>query len=151
MTTENQEITQEVVARNPTPAEVAYSSANGDSSKYASADDLLANAPKDIIECDVENVFSGLTVRIRGLTAAQSAHVRQMSFNMQGRRPEVAWALMEVTQFELGVIQPKLTHEQALMLHRTAGPSFTKVIEKLDEISGTNKEELRKAQKEFQE
>ncbi len=143
--------TQEVVQRRPTEAEAGYSSANGDSKKYASVDDLLANAPKDIIERDVPDVFGGLTVKVRGLTAAQSAHVRQMSFNMQGRRPEVAWALMEVTQFELGVVQPKLTHEQALMLHRTAGPSFTRVIEVLDEISGTNKEELRKAQKEFQE
>jgi hypothetical protein len=124
---------------------------NGATKRYATAEELLTNAPLDIREQDVEDVFGGLTVRVRGLTAAQSAHVKQQSFNMEGRAPDVAWGLMEITQFELGVVEPKLKHEQVLMLHRTSGPSFAKVINALDELSGIGKEELRKAQKEFQE
>src|SRR5215471_3517424 len=125
-----------------------YATSNGDGipRRYATAEELLTNAPKDIIEKDVEDVFGGLTVRVRGLTAAQAAHVKQQSFNMSGRGPDLAWAQMEITQFELGVIEPKLKREQVLMLHRTAGPSFTKVIQVLDEISGIGKEELRTAQ-----
>jgi hypothetical protein len=130
-----------------------YATSNGDIPKrYASAEDLLLNAPKDIIEQDIEDVFGGLTIRVRGLTASQAAHVKQQSFNVSGRGgAEVAWSRMEIAQFELGVIEPSLTHDQVLMLHRTSGPSFTKVISVLDEISGIGKEELREAQKEFQE
>lgn len=131
-----------------------YSTGNGGvPRRYATPEEMLANAPKDIIEKDVEDVFGGLIVRVRGLTAAQSAHIRQQSLSMRGggRAPELGWAQMEILQFELGVIEPKMTHEQVLMLHRTSGPSFTKVISVLDEISGIGKEELREAQREFQE
>lgn len=126
-------------------------SPNGSGSRYASADDILAAAPKDIKEQDVEDVFGGLIIRVRGLTAAQAAQVKQESFNMRGRTPEVGWAQMERLQFQLGVIEPQFTPEQVLMLHRISGPSFNKVIEVLDEISGIGKESLREAQKEFQD
>lgn len=143
----NEQITIE--AANP---DREYATSNGVAkSKYATAEDLLAGAPKDIEEDDVENVFGGLTIRVRGLTAAQAAHVKQLSFNMQGRSPDIVWSQMEIAQFELGVIEPALTHEQVLMLHRTSGPSFAKVIDVLDKLSGIGKEELRKAQTEFQE
>ena len=143
-------VTQELESRKPTAPEAAYASANGGSHKYATAEEMITNAPKDIKEQDVEDVFGGLTVRVRGLTASKAAHVKQMSFNMKGRNAEVAWAQMEIAQFEFGVIEPQLTHEQVLMLHRTSGPSFARVIEVLDEISGIGKEELRKAQQDFQ-
>lgn len=116
---------------------------------YLTPEEALTNAPNDIVEDDVEGVFGG-KVRIRSLTAAQQARVKQVSLNLSGRNPDVAWAEMERTQFQLGVIEPKFTAEQVLMLHRMSGPSFAKVIERIDEISGTNKEELRKAQQEFQ-
>jgi hypothetical protein len=137
VTTENQE-TEVLASQNGQP-------------QYATADELLTNAPQDIREEDVTNVFGGLTVRIRGLTAAQAAHVKSVSFNMQGKSPEVGWGQMEIAQFEMGVIRPKLSHEQVIMLHRMSGPSFTKVIEALDALSGIGKDELRKAQQEFQE
>ena len=131
--------------------EVLPAPENGHHPRYATAEELLLGAPKDIEERDVTDVFGGLTVRVRGLTASQSAHVKQQSLTLKQRGAEMAWAQMEITQFELGVIEPKLTHEQVLMLHRTSGPSFQKVIDVLDEISGIGKDELRKAQQEFQE
>lgn len=119
--------------------------------EYATADDLLAAAPLDIQEKDVTDVFGGKTVRIRGLTAAQAAHVKSVSFQTQGRTPSVAWGQMEIEQFKLGVLKPKLEHNQVVMLHRMSGPSFAKVIAALDELSGIEKDELREAQKEFQD
>lgn len=132
-----------------TPTEVEAT--NGTPRSYATAEQLLENAPKDIIEKDVENVFGGLTVRVRGLTASQAARVKQLSFNIKGNTPEVGWSQMEIAQFEMGVIQPVMAHEQVVMLHRMSGPSFARVIEVLDEISGIGKEELRTARTEFQE
>jgi hypothetical protein len=145
-----EELPEKTTVEEPNPDRV-YDTSNGVPRRYATAEELLSNAPKDIVERDVEDVFSGLTVRVRGLTAAQAAHVRQQSLNMGRGGASVVWAQMEIAQFELGVIEPKLAHEQVVMLHRMAGPSFAKVIEVLDEISGIGKEELRKAQEEFQE
>lgn len=152
MSTVNQpQLPSSVEGENP---DREYKSGNGAGIKvkYATAEEVLNNAPKDIIEADVEEVFGGLTLRIRGLTAAQSAHVKQLSFQVKGgRQPEFGWAQMEIAQFELGVIEPSFSKDQVLMLHRTSGPSFAKVIAKLDEISGIGKDELREAQREFQE
>lgn len=124
---------------------------NGHGPRYATVDEILANAPKDIVERDVTGVFGGSTIRVRSLTAAQSAHIRQKSLILGGRSPDVVWAEMERLQFELAVVEPKFTKEQVLMLHRMSGPSFSKVIGVIDEMSGIGKEELRTAQKEFQE
>lgn len=138
-----------------TPTEVmpadATETANGHRPRYATVDEVLTNAPKDIIERDVTDVFGGLTVRVRSLTAAQSAHVKQKSINLGGRDPNVVWAEMERAQFELGVVEPKFDTQQVLMLHRMSGRSFNKIIQILDEISGIGKEQLREAQREFQE
>ena len=116
--------------------------------EYLSVDQALENAPADCEECDVE-AFGG-KVRVRALTAAQSARVRQVSVNMRGQAPEIMWAAMEMEQFRLGVIVPKFNADQVRTLHLQSGRSFAAVIAKLDEISGLNKEELRKAQQEFQ-
>jgi hypothetical protein len=104
----------------------------------------------DIEEKDVTDVFDGKTVRIRGLTAAQAAHVKSVSFQTQGRTASVAWGMMEITQFELGVIKPKLEHSQVVMLHRMSGPSFAKIIAALDELNVIDQDELRNTQKKFQ-
>lgn len=129
-----------------TEKKAATNGAVGDG--YLTVSEAIDNAPADCIEEDVEGVFGG-KVRIRGLTAAQAARVKQESINLSGRNPDVVWSAMERTQFELGVIQPQFTADQVRTLHLTSGPSFAKVIARLDAISGMDKEELRNAQKEF--
>jgi hypothetical protein len=119
-------------------------------SGYLTVDEAIENAPADLKEKDVEDVFGG-KVRIRSLTAHQAARVKQLSLNLKGKTPDVAWAEMEKAQFELGVIEPKFNRDAVEKLHRTSGPSFAKVIAELDSLSGTDKEELRKAQDEFQD
>ena len=116
---------------------------------YVTAAEAVERAPSDCKEEDVENVFGG-KVRIRGLTAAQSARVKQESIKLGGRNPDVVWAAMELLQFEMGVIQPQFSAAQVQKLHVTAGPSFTKVITAIDALSGTSEEERKKAHEAFQ-
>jgi hypothetical protein len=131
----------------PPGAETHAVSANG----YLSAEAALSNAPLDLDEQDVEGVFGG-KVRIRALTAAQQAAVKQAGVSIGGSQQNVAvsFGAIERKQFELGVIAPAFTAEQVRTLHATSGPSFTRVIEALDKLSGMNKEALRDAQKAFQ-
>lgn len=128
--------------------------ANGEKSRvpsgYLTVDKAKENAPKDLKEEDVEGVFGG-KVRVKSLTAAQSARVKQVSINMSGRNPDVIWAAMELLQFEYGVIIPKFDADDVRTLHLESGPSFAKVIAKIDELSGTDKEEMAKAQAAFPE
>jgi hypothetical protein len=115
---------------------------------YVTALEAIERAPADCKEEDVENVFGG-KVRIRGLTAAMQARVKQESIKLGGRSPDVVWAAMELVQFELGVIEPKFSTAQVRTLHTTAGPSFAKVISAIDALSGTSEEERKKAQAAF--
>jgi hypothetical protein len=106
-------------------------------SKYLTAEEAVENAPKDLVEKDVEDVFCG-TVRVRSHTAAQAANLRQFIAKVDGRgRPAPDLIGMEREQFRIGVIEPKFSAEQVLAMHLTSGPSFARVIEALDEISGT--------------
>jgi hypothetical protein len=127
----------------------ATKEATNGKSRYATAEEVMAAAPFDCKEEDVEDVFGGKVFRIRGLTAAMQSRVKQESIKLGGRSPDVIWAAMELVQFELGVIEPKLSTSQVQTLHATAGPSFTKVIAAIDALSGTSEEERKKAQAAF--
>lgn len=120
--------------------------------RIATAEELLKAAPKDIVE-EVLTIseWDGLKVKVRSLTAARGAKVKQASIDLSGENPDVAWGDMEVTQFECGVVEPKLTRDQVKQLHRSSGAGFQRVIAWIDEHSGIDKEELRKAQREFRE
>jgi hypothetical protein len=115
---------------------------------YLSADAALANAPADLEEVDVDDVFGG-RVRIRALTAAQTAVVRQHTVDTRGKNPQITWADMERKQFQLGVIMPAFNADQVRTLHATSGRSFARVIAEIDRISALDKEALRDAQKDF--
>lgn len=120
------------------------SSPNG----YITVQRALELAPADLEERDVR--FLDGKVRVRALTAAQVARVKQASINLAGRNPDVAWGDMERMQFELGVIEPQFTGDQVRTLHLSCpAGEFQRVIDALDQMSGTDKEELRKAQREF--
>jgi hypothetical protein len=131
-------------------ADEVQANGNGGTSSagYLTVDQAIENAAADRVEADVTDVFGG-RVRIRSLSAAQQARVKQASMNLGGRNPTIAWAEMERLQFELGVIEPKFTAEQVKKLHIESGPSFARVIEEIDRVSGLNKEELRQAQEDF--
>lgn len=109
--------------------------------------------PGDLKEADVEDVpVKGETVRVRGLPAKYSAEVSsQMKMTQEGREQvaRVDVATMEVLQFAHGVIDPTFTQEEALEVQKRFGPAFRKVIEKIDELSGIDKEALENAEQRF--
>lgn len=112
------------------------------------AEEIL-NAPSDLVDEILDVPEWGGKIKIRSLTAAASAKVKQASIDLAGKSIDVVWAAMEKAQFELGVVEPKFSKEQVNVLHHKFGPSFKRVTDALDRISGTNKEELRQAHEAF--
>lgn len=125
------------------------SSANG-ASGYLTAEQIEANAAKDIIERDVEDVFGG-KVRIRTLTAAEATRVQQAGVKvLPGGGFRLSLPDAQIAKFELGVVQPKLEHNAVLRLYQQSGSSFARVLAAIDEISGTGDDEMLRAQAAFQ-
>jgi len=109
--------------------------------------------PADLREADVEDVpVPGQSVRVRGLAAAYSAEVMgQMKLVSDGREQvaKVDVAMMERLQFVHGVIEPRFTPEEARVVQERFGPAFRKVVEKIDELSGIDKEAVENAEARF--
>jgi hypothetical protein len=112
---------------------------------------ILDAAPNDIIEEELEVPEWGVSVKIRSFTAAQNAQIKQRGYGFHGEQMSVAWAEMEILQFQQGVIEPRFDEDQVRTLHLSSGRGFQRVIDRLDQLTGTDKEELRKARIEFQD
>lgn len=113
---------------------------------YLSRDQLLARP--DLEERDVE-VRAG-KLRVRELTAAQVARINQLNVRVRKGEPIADIAGMQVAKFELGVIEPKLSHDDVVSIHKTwPEAEFGKVLQAIDEISGTGEDALEDAQAGF--
>lgn len=112
----------------------------------------IKKAPSDLFEETIEIPEWGGHIRLRSLTAAQSTTVRQEGLKFKGSGDtDVAWERMETLQVTMGLVDPPLTEEQVRELRLTKSASgFQRIIDWLDTKSGMDKEELRKAQQEFQ-
>lgn len=132
----------------PTPGNAVKATQRGEL-PIGTVEQILEAAPKDIVTDVLEVPEWGFAVRVQSFTAAQSAAVKQRGFGFKGEETTVAWAEMEIMQFQMGVIEPKFTEEQVRQLHLSSGPGFARVIEKLDELGKIDKEALRKAREEF--
>jgi hypothetical protein len=110
---------------------------------YLTGDEMEHNAAADIVEQDVDDVFGG-RVRVRSLTAHQAAKVQQASFKLGGRGGQdvqVSVTNLEVAKFQEGVVIPAdLDHNRVMRLYQNSGPSFQKVLNAIDEISGTGEQ-----------
>jgi hypothetical protein len=85
------------------------------------------SGPGDLKEADVEDVpVEGESVRVRGLPAAYSRDVIS------------------------GCVEPQFTVEEADAVAQRYGPAFEKVVSKVDELSGVDKEGIEEAQARFQ-
>lgn len=115
-----------------------------------SVEDILKAAPSDIIEEVIEIPEWKCSVRLRSFTASQSARVRQRGFAFRGEETAVAWAEMEILQFQIGVKEPNFTEEQVRQLHMESGRGFARVIAWLDEKSGIDKKALEESREQFQ-
>lgn len=114
-----------------------------------SVEHILKKAPEDIVTEIIDIPEWECSVKLRSSTAAQSAAIKERGFAFRGEETEVAWAEMEITQFQQGVVEPHFTEDQVRELHLSSGRGFARVIENLDRISKIDKEALRKAREEF--
>ena len=111
--------------------------------------------PGDCEEADVEDVpVKGESVRVRGLAAAYSneAQSEALEYITTPKGDTVATintAKMEVLQFAHGVIEPQFNVQEAEQVARKFGPAFKKVIAKIDELSGVDKEAVEQAEARF--
>jgi hypothetical protein len=111
--------------------------------------------PGDVQEAEVQDVpTKGDSVLVRGLPAAYSNRAQSEALELiTGRRGEqsatVNTAKLEVIQFAAGCVEPKFSEKEAEVIATKYGPAFKKVISKIDELSGVNKEEIEAAQARF--
>lgn len=114
-----------------------------------SVKDILDKAPADLAEEVLEIPEWGCSVRVRSLTAAQSARIRTRGYKTEGERTTIAWAAMEQMQFQEAVVEPKFSERDVQKLHLKSGRGFARVLEWIEEHSKIDKEALREIQKEF--
>lgn len=111
--------------------------------------------PGDLKEAEIEDVpVDGSSVLVRGLPAAYSnqatSEALEMKTTPQGDQvATVNTARLEVLQFVHGVIEPEFNIDEARIIAEKYGPAFKKVVAKIDELSGIDKEALESAQARF--
>ena len=121
-----------------------------------STKDAWLNGPGDLQTAVVEDVpVKGSSVKVRGLPAAFSNRASSEALKMvTGARGEqtatVDTAKMSVLQFAHGCVEPSFTEDEAQKVAEKYGPSFNKVVAKIDELSGVDKEAIDSANERFQ-
>lgn len=110
----------------------------------------ILNAPSDLVHEIVDVPEFGCAVKIRSLTAAQSAKVRQAGIVGVGDKARLDFAALEKAQFLHGVAEPKFRPEDVNVLHHRSGPGFQRVIKAVDRISGTDPKSLKETLESFQ-
>ena len=118
-----------------------------------SSKEAWLTGPGDLAEADVEDVPSpGQSVRVRALSAKYSAEVQgQMKLVSEGTSQvaKIDVAAMERLQFQYGVIEPTFGEAEVAIIQERMGPSFRKVVAKIDELSGIDKEAIEKTEQRF--
>ena len=109
----------------------------------------------DLKEADVEDVpVPGESVRVRGLPAAYSNQAQSEALEMktigQTQTATVNTARLEELQFVHGCVEPSFSEGEAHQIAQKYGPAFKKVIAKIDELSGVDKEAIETAEARFQ-
>jgi uncharacterized protein (DUF1684 family) len=113
------------------------------------------DGPGDLETAEVEDVpVPGQSVLVRGLPAVYSAEIQsKLTLETRGRQQvaTVDIPTMERLQFLHGVVEPAFTPDEALVVQAKYGPAFQKVIAKIDELSGINKEAVAETEARFQD
>lgn len=112
------------------------------------------NGPGDLKQDTVEDVpVPGESVLVRGLPAAYSNEATSEALELKTIGDQqiatVNTAKMEVLQFAHGCVDPQFSVEQARLISEKYGPAFKKVVNKIDELSGVNKEAYEEAKARF--
>lgn len=118
-----------------------------------STKDAWLQGPGDLREAEVHDVpVPGMSVRVRGLSARYAADMQgQVKVVTQGREQvaKIDAAGMELLQFVHGVIEPTFSEAEARQVQERFGPAFKKVIEKIDALSGIDKDAVENAEARF--
>lgn len=120
-----------------------------------STKDAWLNGPSDLAEGVVEDVpAKGQNIKVRGLPAQFSNEAQSKALKMiTGARGEqsatVDVAVMSVIQFANGCVEPQFTVQEAEQIAKKFGPAFFKVVNKIDELSGVDKEAIENANDQF--
>ena len=113
--------------------------------------------PSDLAEGIVEDVpVKGESVKVRALPAqfsneAQSKALKMITGNRGEQTATVDVAVMARLQFEHGVIEPNFSPQEVAQIAEKFGPAFHKVVEKIDELSGVDKEAIQAESAKFQD
>ena len=128
---------------------------NGDlpeSSRTALTAAQIMAAPPDCREEWVEVPEWGGWLKLRSPTALAAASIKSAGvvLDAETETANLDMAAMERAQVLHGVVEPALTPEQVAEMQKRFGPSFGKVVAKLDELAGPlsakdGEEKLRKA------
>lgn len=111
--------------------------------------------PGDLREADVEDVpVEGESVRVRGLAAAfsnqASSEALEMVTTPKGDQiARVNTEKLEVLQFAHGCVDPSFDTAEAQRIAEKYGPAFKKVVAKIDELSGVDKQAIEEATARF--
>ena len=112
-----------------------------------------SQVPATSREADVEDVpVAGESVRVRGLPAKYTAEIQgQLKLVTEGREQiaKIDVPTMEMLQFVHGVIDPEFNEPRPPQIQERYGPAFRKVVAKIDELSGIDKEAIEKAEPRF--
>lgn len=121
-----------------------------------STKDAWLNGPGDLNEDVVEDVpVKGQSVKVRGLPAAYSNEAQEEALEWKTwpngqTTSRFSTSKMEVLQFVHGVIEPQFDKAEAERIAQKYGPAWRTIIDKIDELSGVNKEAIEDANRRFQ-
>jgi hypothetical protein len=118
-----------------------------------STKDAWLTGPGDLRQEEVPDVPQpGQSVLVSGLPAKYSAEIQgQLKLVTEGREQiaKIDVPTMELLQFVHGVVDPTFTRGEAEQIQAKFGPAFRKVIAKIDELSGIDKEAIENTEQRF--
>lgn len=117
-----------------------------------SVEEFIERAANDRGEEVVELPALGGSVKIRALSASQDARVNEASssFGSNGKT-KLDFTQMERLRFQYGVVEPTFTADQVKKLHIKSGPSFQRVLKRINELSGLTEKDAEEAEAAFPE
>lgn len=108
----------------------------------------------DLREAEIELPALGGSVVVQGLGAAFSNEAQSQALEMKrvgnAQIASVNTALLEEIQLCHGLKDPKLSREEARKFMENNGPSVREIIDKIDELSGVDKDAIEDANARFQ-
>lgn len=114
------------------------------------AGEIVDVASRDIVSEVLDIPEWGFAVELKSFTAAQQATIRQIGFQQGGGEGIIInWALMEITQLQMGIVRPSFSEKTAKQLHMKSGAGIQRIIKWLDEKSGLDKKAMEAVKDEF--